>query len=550
MRFQFAPQSRPLPGFVILRGLQRGGFGEVYEGVSTGGKRVALKLLYQGTEVELRGVRQCLNLSHPHLVGLLDIVNDVDGHPWIIMEYMDGIALDDVIASHPKGMPHEEILDWWQGMVAGLEYLHSRGVIHRDLKPSNIYRAQGIVKIGDVGLSKLMDRPDGLHTQTIGTVHYMAPEVSHGRYGPQVDVYSLAIVLYEMLTGRVPFSGETTGEILMRQLTRIPDVSQLPSEFQPILAKALEKDPAVRYSSLESFHRAVFNAFAGQTQPELAVTQRPVDEAKGQRATIPFPAVHETGSKAVMRNTVAQEIPVPLTTFLPEPQKLVQGFYERGLKRSIALKTSVREQLSTDVLASWFQSLGLTFGLSLALAGALAIGLPHFVEKQPWTNFAGLTFLTLQSAIAVCLLHTVFWWARRPSGTRRVRWTTLAACGGMAGFSGSLLSHYLMVEPVLSSTHRAMVMQIGKPLPSYGGSPSLLAWCFFFGLLFAMGNWVTSGSTKRSKHFSISSTLYAAILGWFLGFIIWFPPIWGALFAAWISCVLQLSTPASLSRKS
>ncbi len=106
------------------------------------------------------------------------------------------------------------------------------------------------MKIGDYGLSKFIScsRRSG-QTESIGTVHYMAPEVANGRYGKEIDVYALGVIFYEMLTGRVPFEGESIGEVLMKHLTATPDVSMLPEPYRGVIARALEKDPSKRFGS-------------------------------------------------------------------------------------------------------------------------------------------------------------------------------------------------------------------------------------------------------------------------------------------------------------
>ena len=168
------------------------------------------------------------------------------------MEYVSGQCLDDAIADHPQGMPVEEALVWFFGMAAGVAYLHDHGIVHRDLKPGNIFSDEGRVEIGDYGLSKFISccRRSG-HTESVGTVHYMAPEVANGRYGKEIDVYALGIILFEMLTGRVPFEGESVGEVLMKHLTAKPNLSGLAEPYRSVVARALEKDPAKRFSSVQ-----------------------------------------------------------------------------------------------------------------------------------------------------------------------------------------------------------------------------------------------------------------------------------------------------------
>src|SRR5262249_10492123 len=94
-------------------------------------------------------------------------------------------------------------------------------------------------------------------TQSVGTVHYMAPEISTGNYNRQIDIYACGVLLYEMLTGKVPFEGESAGEILMKHLTSPPDLTLLPSEFRPVVGKALAKNPALRYATMAEMTQAV-----------------------------------------------------------------------------------------------------------------------------------------------------------------------------------------------------------------------------------------------------------------------------------------------------
>src|SRR5262249_39648173 len=129
---------------------------------------------------------------------------------------------------------------------------------HRDLKPANVFIENGVVKVGDYGLSKSISTSQReAQTQSIGTVHYMAPEISTGNYNKQIDTYAAGVILFEMVTGRVPFDGESAGEILMKHLTSTPDLSKVPAPWAGIIAKALSKNPAHRYASMAEMARDV-----------------------------------------------------------------------------------------------------------------------------------------------------------------------------------------------------------------------------------------------------------------------------------------------------
>ncbi len=272
-RFTYASGSRPLEGYQIKRGVGRGGFGEVYFAVSDAGKEVALKLIRRNLDVELRGVTQCLNLKHQNLVALYDIRADEHDDRWVVMEYVSGESLEDAINRHPDGMPIELAMSWFTGIAAGVAYLHDHGIVHRDLKPANIFIDQGfidqgVVKIGDYGLSKFIScsHRSG-QTESVGTVHYMAPEIANGRYGKEIDTYALGIILYEMLTGHVPFEGESIGEVLMKHLTAEPDLSVLAEPYRELVRSAMTKDPDARIQSVSEMLARLPGEFASAVGP-------------------------------------------------------------------------------------------------------------------------------------------------------------------------------------------------------------------------------------------------------------------------------------------
>ncbi len=253
MKFAYTSGSKPLAGYTIKRGIGIGGFGEVYFALSDAGKEVALKRIQRNLDVELRGVRQCLNLKHINLISLWDIATNDLGESWVVMEYVPGQSLMDVVDANPQGVPEADVKTWFTSTAAGVAYLHEQGIVHRDLKPANIFfdADQQVIKIGDYGLSKFIScsRKSG-QTESVGTFHYMAPEIGKGVYGKEIDIYAMGIILFELLTGRVPFDGESSQEIIMKHLTADPILEGVPREFHQVIRGALGKDPEQRYSNV------------------------------------------------------------------------------------------------------------------------------------------------------------------------------------------------------------------------------------------------------------------------------------------------------------
>jgi serine/threonine protein kinase len=253
LRFTHPSGSRPLEGYTIKRGIGIGGFGEVYFALSDAGKEVALKRIQRNLDIELRGVRQCLNLKHVNLIALWDIRTTHEGESWVVMEYVPGQSLRDILEQAPQGLPDEAVKRWFTSIAAGVSYLHDHGIVHRDLKPGNVFydADEQVIKIGDYGLSKFIScsRRSG-QTESVGTFHYMAPEIGKGVYGKEIDIYALGVMLYEMLSGQLPFDGESSQEIIMKHLTADPDLRAIPEPFRAVLERALAKDPEWRYANV------------------------------------------------------------------------------------------------------------------------------------------------------------------------------------------------------------------------------------------------------------------------------------------------------------
>ena len=309
MKFAYKTGARPLDGYEIQCGVGVGGFGDVYFAKTDAGKEVALKRIQRNLDIEVRGVKQCLNLKHPNLIALYDMKSDDEGQTWVVMEYVGGESLKAVIDRNPNGMPVEQAERWFRGIAAGVGCLHDHGIVHRDLKPANIFDDQGFIKVGDYGLSKFISssRRSG-QTESVGTVHYMAPEIGRGVYGKEIDVYALGIILYEMLTGRVPFEGESSQEIIMKHLTDNPDLSAVPPPYREVIQRALRKDPLKRFRNVSE----MLDALQIVWQPaSAAVAAQDAGAAAGSPEIVFGPVRHHEVVNAEIVSPESRASPAP-----------------------------------------------------------------------------------------------------------------------------------------------------------------------------------------------------------------------------------------------
>jgi hypothetical protein len=497
MKFTYNSGQRPLDGYTLKRGIGQGGFGEVYYGVSDGGKEVALKLVRGNQEVELRGVAQCLNLKHPNLVSLFDLRTDTQGDHWVVMEYIAGEPLTVVLNRHPQGLPHELAQQWFVALARAIGYLHDHGIVHRDLKPGNIFLENGLVKVGDYGLSKFISSSQRTaQTQSVGTVYYMAPEISTGNYNKQIDIYAAGIILYEMLTGRVPFEGESAGEILMKHLTSPPDLSKLPAEYVPILSKALAKNPAQRYASIAEMAKAVEGV--GQKEQRAAAAARP-------GPTIPVPP------------------PVNLNPVRPEPIL------------NVLPVVSFRGQMA---------ELSGSLALSVVLAGLLSILWAAVGRINDVTWIGSLFFLT----VAVCwvvLVPAKFWDGR--AGDSWVRRGIMMLLGVAVGGLALWLSGWSPAQPTevwatdLGWGPPALIVRHHPGFQGQGvaGAASFLS---YFALALCTIRWWKMADRRRSARFSAFPVLAAGF--WALALLVLIPESpYGAVAVVMASVIVQWVSP-------
>ena len=253
--------------YEILEEIGKGGMAYVYKARCHFLNRlVAIKVLKE----ELRDDKEFVHrfnteaqaaarISNPHVVSIYDVGYE-NGLYYIVMEYVDGITLKEYIAE--KGvLPWRQAAEFAAQICEGLSAAHKKSVIHRDIKPQNIIMTRGgVLKVTDFGIARATTQAtQSTSNSTIGTVHYLSPEQARGGYtNERTDIYSLGVVLYEMLTGRLPFNDNTAVAIAIKHIQEKPVLprilnNEIPESMEYIVMKALNKEQNLRYASADAF---------------------------------------------------------------------------------------------------------------------------------------------------------------------------------------------------------------------------------------------------------------------------------------------------------
>jgi serine/threonine-protein kinase len=282
-------------GYTIVRMLGSGGMGEVYLAQHPRlPRRDALKVLPASVSADSvyrerfnREADIAATLWHPHIVGVHDR-GDFDGQIWISMDYVDGTDAARLLRErYPNGMPKAEVADIVAAVAEALDYAHERDLLHRDVKPANILLARPVsgdqrILLADFGIARSVNDISGLTATntTVGTVSYAAPEQLMGaRLDGRADQYALAATAFHLLTGAPPFQHSNPAVVISQHLSASPPAIGVRrpelSALDPVLAKALSKDPKDRFERCDDFARALAHGLDAAPTGDVATTLAP-----------------------------------------------------------------------------------------------------------------------------------------------------------------------------------------------------------------------------------------------------------------------------------
>ncbi len=438
--------------------LARGGMAEVYLGSHLTLERpVAVKFLHSYIEQDLdllsrfhREARVVAGLRHPNIVQIFDF-DTTDGHPYIVMEYLKGPTLANYLRrlhDQNERIPPHQVARLLKGLTAALDYAHEQGVIHRDIKPGNILlhsKADEIpldkpltndveAILTDFGLVRIVDAASQTASGMVsGTPAYMSPEQARGdKTDHRTDIYSLGVVLYEMLAGRVPFESESTTSVIYMQINSPPPpIGGVPTAVQAVMNRALTKDPDDRYQSSRQMAIDFFLAIGMTAQAEtirealpshLATAPASIKQ-KSTRSPVwigvgifsflcllvlaigafrLLPTLTNSGNPTEGAATEITEVPVststPVTADLPEAAGMVEiksGSYEVGRSPADDYHSAVKAISLDGFWIDKFQTINSQYQLFMDAAGAPAAQISGG-EKNPVRG------VTWEQAVAYC----------------------------------------------------------------------------------------------------------------------------------------------------
>ena len=376
--------------YEIIKTIGEGGMANVYLAHDTIlDRKVAIKVLRGDLSNDEKFIRRfkrealsVSNLSHPNIVEVYD-VGEEDGNYYIVMEYIEGKTLKQLLQKR-GALTLTEVIDIMSQLTDGLAHAHEAYIIHRDIKPQNIMiEDNGRIKITDFGIAMALNSTQLTQTNSVmGSVHYLPPEQANGK-GSTVksDIYSLGILMYELLTGSVPFKGDTAVEIALKHMKeKVPSVRKqnptIPQSVENIILKATAKNPKNRYDSVREMHADLETALERDNEKRL-VYEYPENDLEETKVIAP---ISKEPKKSVVDKPLEKE----------ELEDLYKTFYGNIEKEEIEKDDSVlNEKNEKNKLPIILAAVLLVFLIVLAIVYLLISNQDVKEVKVP--NVVGLT---------------------------------------------------------------------------------------------------------------------------------------------------------------
>lgn len=459
--------------FLIGELLGRGGMAAVYRAHDDAlGRTVAIKTMTTvpggdpaGRERFRREARAAAALSHAHVVAVHDVLEeDVAGVrvPYLVMEYVRGRPLSHYVPPNPGGLPLAEALRFVSEILDALAASHAAGLVHRDVKPANVMVTEaGSVKVMDFGIARALDAQATALTGTgfiVGTPHYMAPEqfTAGSPVDPRCDLYAVGVILFQLLTGKLPFDAESGFQIGYQHVNAEPPALsslgvQVPGEVQALLTRALAKSPQDRFPDARSMRAQILQVAGGDTAavdtPDGRHVATVLDRAPHGGARPPASAGSGSGADIphdpppsplaglptqprldpVVPSYAPDRRPVPVVPPPSAPGEVTRRL-KRGLGHPIMWLLALTPPAAYALVLGKFDDLLTTGHLEPAIMANLLADVPGWAVDDWWR--------TPTYAVLLCALAPLLYFRSRlggTSGAAAVRaWTVAAGCYWLA----------------------------------------------------------------------------------------------------------------------
>lgn len=348
-------EGKQIGAYKLVKILGRGGFGEVWlaekqaKFVTT---KVAVKLPL-AEQFDVESIRDEAVLweqasGHPNVLPIID-ADEYDGQAVIVSEYAPDGTLDDLLRKR-GALPYKKAVELVVGILSGLEYLHNKNIVHRDIKPANILLQGDTPRLADFGLSRAV-RGNSMSVNVNGTPYYMAPEAFSRKRNRQTDIWSVGVVLYKMLAGKLPFQAESPVDLMSEILVRKPDElpAHVPARLNEIVGKALAKLPDSRYVSASGMREDLTNFLSLVSYENFRAEKTPASNDSPIARRVSDLSDYSSLDSAGFEDSIITNDDISRVTAAP-----VKVRAERMAKKGLSKNIFRRRKLPTIIFASLF----------------------------------------------------------------------------------------------------------------------------------------------------------------------------------------------------